>query len=78
MRGEGVSPARPQATPLYLLVETTYEEVKGQWEERFEGRYGFWRGPVVEQVGRYLDCGLFENVSPASSAQSVTPTTCSP
>jgi hypothetical protein len=35
--------------------------VKGQWEERFERRCGFWRGSVDEQVGRYLDCGLYEN-----------------
>jgi len=35
--------------------------VKGQWEERFERRLGFWRGFVDEQVRRYLDCGLFEN-----------------
>ncbi|MBW2405258.1 MAG: transposase [Deltaproteobacteria bacterium] len=32
-----------------------------EWEERFERRYGFWRGFVDEQVGRYLDCGLYEN-----------------
>ena len=38
-----------------------YDEVRGQWEERFERRYGFWRGFVDEQVRRYLDCGLFEN-----------------
>jgi hypothetical protein len=35
--------------------------VKGQWEERFERRYGYWRGLVDEQVQRYLDCGLFEH-----------------
>ena len=35
--------------------------MRGQWEERFERRYGFWRGFVDEQVRRYLDCGLFEN-----------------
>ena len=35
--------------------------MKGQWEERFERRYGFWRGFIDEQVKRYLDCGLFEN-----------------
>jgi hypothetical protein len=35
--------------------------VRGQWEERFERRYGFWRGFVDEQVRRYLDCGLYEN-----------------
>ena len=35
--------------------------MRGQWEERFERRCGFWRGFVDEQVRRYLDCGLFEN-----------------
>src|SRR5210317_1962795 len=38
-----------------------FDEVRGQWEERFERRCGFWRGFVDEQVRRYLDCGLFEN-----------------
>ena len=35
--------------------------MKGQWEERFERRFGFWRSFVDEQVCRYLDCGLYEN-----------------
>lgn len=47
--------------PLYRLVEACYEEVKGLWEERYERRYGYWRGLVDEQVRRYLDCGLFES-----------------
>ena len=51
----------PRATPLYRLFEHHFEEVRGQWEDRFERRYGFWRGFVDEQVLRYLDCGLFEN-----------------
>ena len=51
----------PRTTPLYRLVETLYDKVKGQWEDRFERRYGFWRGIVDEQVRRYLDCGVFEN-----------------
>jgi hypothetical protein len=51
----------PRATPLYRLVEGYFDEVRGQWEERFERRYGYWRGLVDEQVLRYLDCGLFEN-----------------
>ena len=42
-------------------MEAHFEEVRGQWEERFERRYGFWRGFVDEQVLRFLDCGLFEN-----------------
>jgi len=51
----------PCATSLYRLFETHFDEVRGQWEERFERRCGFWRGFVDEQVRRYLDCGLFEN-----------------
>ena len=51
----------PRATPLYRLFEAHYDEVRGQWEERFERRCGFWRGFVDKQVRRYLDCGLFEN-----------------
>ena len=51
----------PRATPLYRLFETHFEEVRGQWEDRFERRFGFWRGFVDEQVLRYLDCGLYEN-----------------
>jgi len=51
----------PRATPLYRLFEAHFDEVKGQWEERFERRCGFWRGFVDEQVRRYLDCGLYEN-----------------
>ena len=50
---------RPQATPLYRLVEANYDEVKGQWDERFEERYGYWRGFVDGVVLRYLDCGVF-------------------
>ena len=34
--------------------------MKGQWEERFEVRYGRWRGFVDDVVMRYLDCGVFE------------------
>lgn len=52
---------QPRTTPLYRLAEELYDEVKGLWEERFERRYGFWRGMVDEQVRRYLDCGIFEN-----------------
>jgi hypothetical protein len=43
---------------LYRLVEALYDTVKGVWEERFEQRFGFWRGFVDGVVGAYLDCGL--------------------
>jgi len=43
------------------LFEAHFDEVRGQWEERFERGYGFWRSFVDEEVLRYLDCGLYEN-----------------
>lgn len=53
-------PRNPRATPLYQLLETHFETVKGNWEERFERRYGFWRGYYDTAVARYYECGLFE------------------
>ena len=43
----------PRATPLYRLFESYFDEVRGQWEERFERRFGFWRGFVDEQVDEH-------------------------
>jgi hypothetical protein len=45
---------------LYQLLETHYDDVKAQWEERFEKAYGYWRGFVDNVVLRYLDCGVPE------------------
>jgi hypothetical protein len=44
-------------TALWGFLDTLYERVKGQWEERFERQYGVWRGLADEAVARYLDCG---------------------
>ncbi len=45
---------------MYQLLEVYYEDVKAIWEERFEKKYGFWRGFVDTVVARYLDCGVAE------------------
>ena len=50
---------RPWESPLYRLIDALYEKVKGVWEERFEQRYGFWRGFVDDVSQRYLSCGDF-------------------
>ena len=50
----------PAETPLYGLLESLFETVKGAWEDLFERRYGFWRGLLDGVVARYLDCGIFE------------------
>ena len=54
------SPRNVRATALYQLLESYYEQVKALWEDRFEKRYGFWRGFVDSVVARYLDCGTVE------------------
>jgi hypothetical protein len=77
-------PRDPRKTALWGLLDTLYERVKGAWEERFERRYGFWRGLADEAVARYLDCGVWDNGlfiihrrfnsrAPARRALSVTP-----
>jgi len=53
-------PRDPRKTPLFRLLESYYETVKGIWEERFESRYGFWQGRWDEVVARYLDCGIWD------------------
>lgn len=53
-------PRNVRATPLYQLLEMYYEDVKALWEERFEKKYGYWRGFVDRVVARYLDCGVAE------------------
>ncbi len=37
-------PRNPRKSPLFRLLESLYDTVKGVWEDRFEARYGFWRG----------------------------------
>jgi hypothetical protein len=44
----------PRATPLYRLFEAHFDEVRGQWEERFERGYGFWRSFVDEHAAELL------------------------
>jgi hypothetical protein len=36
--------------------------VKALWEERFDKKYGYWRGFVDNVVARYLDCGVAEAI----------------
>jgi hypothetical protein len=55
-----VRPRQPQLSDLYQLLETHYDDVKAQWEDRFEKAYGYWRGFIDNVVLRYLDCGVAE------------------
>jgi hypothetical protein len=53
-------PRQARKTPLYQLVEKYYEDVKAVWEDRFEKKYGRWRGFIDNVIWRYLDCGVEE------------------
>ena len=70
-------PHVPQATPLYRLVEAHYGEVRDEWEEQYEGRYGSWRPFMDKAVGGYLDCGSMPRqwaVPPAPGGVDTLPT----
>jgi len=54
-------PRNPSLSSLYQLLEAHYESVKSVWEDRFERRYGFWRGLYDTAAARCLDCGLVES-----------------
>ncbi len=53
-------PRRPQATPLYQLLDEHYDAFKSTYEERFERRYGPWGFVWDEVVAKYIDCGIHE------------------
>jgi len=44
MRGNDLSFARSRGHILCQLIQAYYDEVKGNWEDRFERLYGRWRG----------------------------------
>ena len=49
----GRLPTEETARHLALLAaDTNYDRLKGSWEERFERRYGFWRGSYDAAVMR--------------------------
>ena len=49
-----------RASSLYQLLEAYFDDVKAQWEDRFQKTYGYWRGFLDNVVARYLDCGVPE------------------
>ena len=50
-------PRRPQASPLWRLLDRYRDEFQRIYDERYQKRYGFWR-PVIERtVEKFLACG---------------------
>ena len=50
-------PRNPRASDYFRCIEAHFEQLEMLWEDRYAGRYGFWRPYVKEVIYRYLDCG---------------------
>ncbi len=51
-------PSQIAATAARASFAPRYTEVREQWEERFETRFGFWRLLTDRAVAALLDCGI--------------------
>jgi hypothetical protein len=51
-------PRRPQASPLYRLLEGHFDAFCTVYDERFSRRWGYWRPVVAEVVEKFLACGI--------------------
>ena len=55
------TPRRPQASPLFRLVQDHVHRLQTGYDERFAHESGPWR-PVVGQVAdTFLACGILEH-----------------
>lgn len=49
---------RPELSPLYRIVASTYEKLTQCWEELFQPQYGVLRDEVVDAFKAFLECGF--------------------
>ena len=54
-------PRRPQASPLYRLIEDHFEEFCTVYDERFSRRWGYWRKVVGDVVEKFQACGILKH-----------------
>jgi hypothetical protein len=54
-------PRRPQASPLYRLIDDHFDEFCTVYEERFSRRWGYWRSVVGEVVEKFQACGILKH-----------------
>ena len=54
-------PRRPQASPLYRLIEDHFDEFYTVYDERFARRWGYWRKVVGEVVEKFQACGILKH-----------------
>jgi hypothetical protein len=54
-------PRRPQASPLFRLVQDRFEALRIVYDERFAATYGPWRAVMGEVAGKFLACGILDH-----------------
>ena len=54
-------PRRPQASPLYRLIEDHFDELSTIHDEGFARRWGYWRKVVGEVVEMFQACGILKH-----------------
>ena len=54
-------PRRPQASPLFRLVQDQLHRLQTVYDERFARDYGPWRPVVGEVTDKFLACGILEH-----------------
>ena len=50
-------PRDPQASDLWRLIDQHFNAFKQVYDERYQGKYGFWRPVIERSVAAYLKCG---------------------
>jgi len=54
-------PRRPQASPLFRLVQDHLHRLQTVYDDRFAREYGPWRPVVGEVTDKFLACGILEH-----------------
>jgi len=54
-------PRRPQASPLFRLVQDHFRMLEIVYDERFAPAYGAWRAVVREVADKFLACGILDH-----------------
>jgi hypothetical protein len=54
-------PRRPQASPLFRLVQDHLHRLQTVYDERFAREYGPWRPVVAQVTDTFLACGILEH-----------------
>ena len=50
-------PRDPRASKLWCLIDEHFDSFQQTYDERFQGKYGFWRPVIERSVAAFLKCG---------------------